>query len=647
MDRLGIFFFYEKNGYVDEFLRYYLRDLRKNLKELVVVCNGRLSKQGRAAFAEFTDNIIVRENKGLDVWAYKTALDFYGWEKLCGFDEVVMTNSTLMGPVRPLQEMFDAMAKRSELDFWGLSMHHGAASNPFKGKHLYDYLPPHIQSHFIVYRKKFLQSADLQAYWDEMPMIKGYTDSVQRYEGVFTKIFGDKGYRWDVYVNTDDLKDFTDYPLLVCPARLLREKACPLFKRRSFMHDYEAYLNYTAGEPVLELYEYLRDHTDYPVELIWQNMVRTMHPYDFTRNLALTRILPAALTDPAAAKEVRVKRRIALAMHLYFMDMLPQSAAFAANMPPETDVFVSTDTEEKKRRIEETFAKLALHSVTVLCVENRGRDVAAFLCDLAPHLKGYDYACFMHDKKAVQTKPGSVGASFGYICNENICKNASYVQNVLCEFEKDPYLGILCPPFPSHGLYFLNMCSGGWGPNFDNTKALAKELGLGAPMSGEKPPIAPFGSVFWFRVKALEPLFAKGWQHSDFPPEPLPQDGTISHAIERIYPFVAQGAGYYPAIVMSRDYAVLQTNTMQAYALGIIRPLARVLDCTTFWGASQAVTAFANRKHFWLKSYGPYANTKRRHARNWLRDNLPEPAYKVIINTKRAIIGPHSGPYED
>ena len=27
------------------------------------------------------------------------------------FDEIVMTNSTLMGPVRPLREMFDAMAQ--------------------------------------------------------------------------------------------------------------------------------------------------------------------------------------------------------------------------------------------------------------------------------------------------------------------------------------------------------------------------------------------------------------------------------------------------------------------------------------------------------------------------------------------------------
>ena len=646
MKRLGIFFFYEKNGDVDDFITYYLRDLAKNLTELIVVCNGKLSEQGRAAFSEFTDQIIVRENKGLDVWAYKTALDYYGWEKLCTFDEVVMTNSTLMGPVRPLKEMFDSMAQQEDLDFWGLTVHHGAEGNPFGGKHIYDYLPVHIQSHFIVYRKKFLKSADLQNYWDTMPMIENYNDSVQRYEAVFTKKFADKGYKWDVYVKTDDLKEFTDYPLLVCPTRLLRDKKCPLFKRRSFMHEYEAYLNDTAGEPVRELYAYLRDETDYPLDLIWKNMIRTMHPYDFTWNLGLTRLIPGRLQDPECAKAVRSGRKIALAMHLYFMDMLPQSYAFAANMPPETDVFISTDTEQKKAEIEKAFASLPVHSVTVLVVENRGRDVAAFLCDLAPYLKDYDYACFMHDKKAIQTKPGSVGASFGYVCNENICKDSTHVLNILTEFEKDPYLGILCPPFPTHGVYFMNLCSNGWGPNFDNTKALMKELGIDRPISGDKMPIAPFGSVFWFRVKALEPLFDHGWKHSDFPPEPLAQDGTISHAIERVYPFVAQGSGYYPAQVMSTDYATARCDAMQAYAGGLIRPLARVFDCTTFAGAAAGAGALASKKH-WFRNYGPYANTRRRRTRNWLRDHMPEKAYWCMMRIKRAVFGPHNAPYEE
>ena len=202
MKRLGIFFFYEKNGDVDDFITYYLADLNKNLTDLVVVCNGKLSEEGRAAFSCDSDNMILREKKWRVVMSYKTALDSYGWARLAEFDEIVMTNSTLMGPVRPLQEMFDAMWENQDLDFWGLSIHHGAQSNPFKGKHLYDYLPVHIQSHFIVYRQRFVRSAELQAYWDNMPMIESYTDSVQRYEAVFTKQFEVKAFTWDVSYKT-------------------------------------------------------------------------------------------------------------------------------------------------------------------------------------------------------------------------------------------------------------------------------------------------------------------------------------------------------------------------------------------------------------------------------------------------------------
>ena len=45
MKRLAIFFFYEKNGIVDDFICYYLADLIRNVTELEIVCNGQ-RKQG-------------------------------------------------------------------------------------------------------------------------------------------------------------------------------------------------------------------------------------------------------------------------------------------------------------------------------------------------------------------------------------------------------------------------------------------------------------------------------------------------------------------------------------------------------------------------------------------------------------------------
>lgn len=43
--------------------------------------------------------------------------------KLVKFDEMIMMNFTIMGPVYPLNEMFECMDAK-DLDFWGVTKFH-------------------------------------------------------------------------------------------------------------------------------------------------------------------------------------------------------------------------------------------------------------------------------------------------------------------------------------------------------------------------------------------------------------------------------------------------------------------------------------------------------------------------------------------
>ena len=86
--RLAIFFFYDRRGIVDSYVPYLLEDLKKNVSEIFVVCNGKLKEEGKRELEKY-GKVLVRENKGFDVWAYKTALETYGWKKLEEFDEVI------------------------------------------------------------------------------------------------------------------------------------------------------------------------------------------------------------------------------------------------------------------------------------------------------------------------------------------------------------------------------------------------------------------------------------------------------------------------------------------------------------------------------------------------------------------------------
>ena len=47
-----------------------------------------------------------------------------------------------------------------------------------------------------------------------------------------------------------------------------------------------------------------------------------------------------------------------------------------------------------------------------------------------------------------------------------------------------------------------------------------------------------------------------------FPKEPSANDGTLSHTIERFYPYAVQEAGYYPAWVFSDNVAAQEITNL-------------------------------------------------------------------------------------
>lgn len=156
--RLGIFCFYDKNGHAARFLDGFLAALTQNLTDLVIIVNGKIDDETRKLFSKYTDTVMVRENKGLDVAAYKQALLTIGWEKLETYDEVLCLNDTIMGPVYPFDEMFETMSHR-DVDFWGITAYAGETVNGEK-------IPTHLQAYWHAYRRDMVSSQAFHEYWE-------------------------------------------------------------------------------------------------------------------------------------------------------------------------------------------------------------------------------------------------------------------------------------------------------------------------------------------------------------------------------------------------------------------------------------------------------------------------------------------------
>lgn len=556
--RLIIYFFYDRDGIVDRYVTYMLKALRPCAAEIFVVCNGKLTPEGRDTFYEHADGVMVRENKGFDVWAYKAALENYGWEALKEYDEIVLMNSTIMGPVGSLTDMFTEMDTR-DVDFWGITRYHRENFDPF-GNIEYGYIPEHIQSHFIAVRRSISATPEFRKFWETRPEIKNYDDAVGMHEAIFTQHFADMGFRQDVYCDTSDLEHFTDHPIIKMPVLMLEKYHCPIFKRRSFFHQYYNLLESSAADQGKELMEYLREKTNYDTSMIWENILRTCNMADIKNTLHLNYVLPRdVLTETPPA------RKLALVMHLYYEDLFESCYQYALSMPEDSDILITTTTDEKAEAARKVFSRGPWKSVRVWNIGNRGRDVGALLVGVAPYMADYDYVCFVHDKKVPQLSEGIKGYAFSERCYRNLLGSRNLVLNTISLFEREPFMGLLFPPPPNHSDYYPTLAAE-WGPNFDCTKNLLDEMEVNVPIDREKEPVAPLGTMFWFRPVALKKLLDHGWKYEDFPPEPNRTDGTLLHAIERAYPFFAQEAGYYSAWGISDDYARTEWTNL-AYML--------------------------------------------------------------------------------
>ncbi len=553
-NRFLVYFFFDKDGKVDRYIDYMLQEMSKCVRDILIISNGNISDDGKKVFEKYTDRIVERENKGFDVGAYKDALNIVGWENLCEYDEVILMNYTIMGPVYPLQIMFDSMDER-DIDYWGPTISHKTDFDPF-GTVPFGYLPDHIQTHFLAIRNTLLVSKAFRDYWRKMPLIESYQQSVGRHEAYFTKHFADMGYKWDVYANSEVYRELTYQPCLTMATEMIRDQKLPFFKRRSFMQDYTVVLSECVGQHGKMLYDYLENETNYDTNLIWDNLLRVENMADLKRNLQLNYILPSKYTVNPNVEH----KKIALIMHMYFPDLIDECLHYAKSMPDYADIYITTNSEEKKCKIVKAFSVLP-NKVDVRVTPNRGRDVGPFLVESKEYIYDYDYICHTHDKKVGQLKPLTIGQAFSYRCFENVLATPEFVENIIDLFENNPRMGIIMPPPPNHSEYFFTLGLE-WGSNYEVTCELAKKLNVNAPMSDTKEPISPLGSVFWARTDALHKVFDYPWTYEELPEEPIDDDGTVLHAVERMYSFSAQDMGYYAGWIFCDSGAEIEMTNM-------------------------------------------------------------------------------------
>jgi lipopolysaccharide biosynthesis protein len=175
------------------------------------------------------------------------------------------------------------------------------------------------------------------------------------------------------------------------------------------------------------------------------------------------------------------------------------------------------------------------YSCRVAIVPNRGRDVGPLLTEFLPRLLdgGYDLIGHAHAKRSVGTD-AAMGEAWRHFLWANLVGGEYAMLDLAAAvFASKPAIGLLMAEDP-HLV--------GWNDNREIAEDLARRMGIAMPLADFFD--FPLGTMFWCRPKALLPLLDLGLDWNDYPSEPVPYDGTVLHAIERLMPFVARKAGF-------------------------------------------------------------------------------------------------------
>lgn len=540
MKRAGIFLFYDPEGKVDDYILGCLGSLQQHMDYLLVVSNSPLDETNRKRLESVSSEVMERKNVGYDVGAYRDGLRHLGWDHMGDYDELVLFNYTFFAPIHPWAGLFERTDKW-DTDFWGITEHDEVRPHPFLPKLV---MPRHIQSHWIAVRSSLSTTKDWRTYWEDMPPIESYNDSIQWHESRFTGYFNALGYRHEVAYNVDDYPSANP---VFDNATLLLQDGCPILKRRNLFHN-PLHLDRFAiiGADMLEQAR----AAGYDTDLILSNLARTSKPRDLVTNAGLTWVVPQSASEETYA--AAATQKVLAVAHIFYADMAEEILQRLSVLPKGYYLVATTSNEENQAQIRAVMERYGVEGEVRVVASNRGRDIGAFLVDCNDVLASgkWDIVVKIHSKKSVQDDYNAAQL-FKTHLYDNLLNSRAHVANILAEFAAHPALGMVLAPLPHMGYPTMGHA---WFTNREPAQAVAKRLGINVPFDKDMP-LATYGSMFIARPQALTKLVNAGFRPENFPVEGGYKDGSLAHVLERLMAYAALSEGFYVRPVLAPKWA--------------------------------------------------------------------------------------------
>ncbi|MBN2824421.1 MAG: hypothetical protein JXQ76_03775 [Campylobacterales bacterium] len=165
--------------------QYYIEKLAEIsfLDQFILVSTSAFQDKEREYLEGLGIKLFERDNIGYDFYSYKVGIEHLD---ILSCDNLLICNDSIFGPLFDIEPILKEMVS-NHADIVGMT--HGF-------KHHY-----HLQSYFVLFKPKVVQSMAFKAFWDGVKILEDKKKIIRNYEIGMSQYFLDKGFHLGVYAN--------------------------------------------------------------------------------------------------------------------------------------------------------------------------------------------------------------------------------------------------------------------------------------------------------------------------------------------------------------------------------------------------------------------------------------------------------------
>ena len=238
---------------------------------------------------------------------------------------------------------------------------------------------------------------------------------------------------------------------------------------------------------------------------------------------------------------------VAIHIHVHDLDLFDEILGRLILNQCRPTLWISITSPSFQTEIERCLNDQPWPVAEIRCWPNRGRNFGPLMQGLGKILdQNYDIYAHLHTKRSPHLDSNFTARWRNFLLDHLLGRNNEPVMDqIISAFERNSNLGLVYPEDPN--------CVD-WTINRPYAQKLMDLLNLDATeQAALMPPKTssvdyPIGSMFWARSTSLQRIWDDPWPADQLPQEPLPNDGSILHALERLLPAFCRHAGWTTAV---------------------------------------------------------------------------------------------------